>query len=155
MIFLVRQSVQLTGLVKEVVEHLGYELWGVVFHPRTRNQTLLVFIDANKGINLDDCAKVSRALSQRLDETDPIQGSYLLEVSSPGLDRPLFNLEQFKKYLNSQVRIEMRTPVNGRRRFVGQLLSVTSEQVSLVKDNQQFELMMHDILKANLIPEID
>lgn len=149
-----QQSTHLTTLIQETVEGLGYELWGVTFHPQAKHQTLCVYIESSQGITLDDCSKVSHRLSERLDEVDPIQGAYLLEVSSPGLDRPLFTVEQFERYIGEQVRVEMRSPINGQRRFKGRLLRVAPEAISIEEKRQHIDLLVRDIAKANLIPEI-
>ncbi|MBI5448312.1 MAG: ribosome maturation factor RimP [Gammaproteobacteria bacterium] len=149
-----RVSTQLDDLIKETVESLGYELWGSAFHSRGNEQTLSVFIDSPGGITLDDCSAVSRRLSQVLDEIDPIQGAYLLEVSSPGLDRPLFTVAQFEKYVGKQVRVEVKTSINGQRRFKGKLLSVTSKEIGIEDSRQFVTVQMNNIIKANLIPEV-
>jgi len=149
-----QQTAPLTELIKTIVESLNYELWGVSFRSRVREQTLSVFIDKPQGVTLDDCARVSRALSQGLDEADPIHGAYLLEVSSPGLDRPLFTPAQFEKYIGEEVRIEVRTPINGQRRFKGRLLSATPKEVCVEDKRQQIYLLMEDVLKANLVPNL-
>ena len=97
---------------------------------------------------------MSRALSQGLDEVDPIHGAYMLEVSSPGLDRPLFTPAQFEKYIGEEVRIEVRTPINGQRRFKGRLLSATPKEVCVEDKRQQIYLLMEDVSKANLVPDL-
>lgn len=149
-----QQSARLASLIKASVESLGYELWGVVFQPRSQHQTLVIFIDAPAGVTLDDCSKVSRLVSERLDEEDPIHGAYMLEVSSPGIDRQLFTVEQFQRYIGKEVKVEMRMPINGQRRFKGRLLSANENEICIDDKKQQSTLAMDDVLKANLVTEI-
>ncbi|MCL7571001.1 ribosome maturation factor RimP, partial [Pseudomonas aeruginosa] len=106
---------QLQALLAPVVEALGYECWGVEFISQGRHSVLRVYIDRPEGILIDDCEAVSRQVSGILDVEDPISGEYTLEVSSPGMDRPLFTLEQFAKHAGEQVKIRLRSPYEGRR----------------------------------------
>ena len=148
-------TTELQPLLKPWVEEAGYELWGVVFHPHTNHSQLCVYIESPHGITLDDCEKVSRVLSDRLDELDPIPGGYTLEVSSPGLDRPLFTVEQYQRYLGKLVKIDMRLAVDGQRHFKGRLINATAETV-IVHDknkNQEVILSLKGIKRAHLIPE--
>lgn len=109
----------LQGLLAPVVEALGYQCWGIEFLSQGRHSLLRVYIDHADGILIDDCEKVSRQLSGVLDVEDPISDEYTLEVSSPGMDRPLFTLEQFSAHVGEQVKIRLRTPFDGRRNFRG------------------------------------
>lgn len=104
---------QLQALLAPVVEALGYECWGVEFISQGRHSVLRVYIDRPEGILIDDCEAVSRQVSGILDVEDPISGEYTLEVSSPGMDRPLFTLEQFAKHAGEQVKIRLRSPYEG------------------------------------------
>jgi len=142
---------QLIELLEPLVRHLGYELWELEF--TGRNGVLRIFIDATDGIDVDDCEKVSRAISERLDESDPIPGEYTLEVSSPGLDRVLRRPEHFQRFVGEQVSVEAKQPLNGRRRFAGKLLRASDKDIELEMDGGQFELMIANIHKARLMPE--
>ena len=115
---------QLQALLAPVVEALGYECWGLEFLSQGRHSLLRVYIDKADGILIEDCETVSRQVSGVLDVEDPISGEYTLEVSSPGMDRPLFTLEQFARYVGEQVKIKLRVPFERRRNFQGVLRGV-------------------------------
>jgi ribosome maturation factor RimP len=142
------------GLVRGVVEPMGYELVGVELRPGERGGELLrVYIDREGGILLDDCSAVSHQLSGVLDVEDPIKGEYSLEVSSPGLARPLFELEHFARYTGSKAKVKLSSPIEGRRNFTGQLAGVEGEEVLLQVDNQLVRLDFNQIDSAKLVPE--
>ena len=142
---------QLIELLEPLVRHLGYELWELEF--TGRNGVLRIYIDSPEGIDVEDCETVSRAISDRLDEADPIPGEYMLEVSSPGLDRVLRRPEHFQRFVGEQVSVEMKQLVNGRRRFVGKLLLASETDIQLGTDDGQIELVIANIHKARLMPE--
>jgi len=142
---------QLIELLEPLVRHLGYELWELEF--TGRNGVLRIYIDSADGIDVDDCETVSRAVSDRLDEADPIPGEYTLEVSSPGLDRVLRRPEHFQRFVAEQVSVEMKQLVNGRRRFVGKLLQASETDIQLEMDDGQVDLVIANIHKARLMPE--
>jgi len=142
---------QLIELLEPLVRHLGYELWELEF--TGRNGVLRIYIDSPDGIDVDDCETVSRAVSDHLDEADPIPGEYTLEVSSPGLDRVLRRPEHFQRFIGEQVSVEMKQLVNGRRRFVGKLLQASETDIQLEMDDGQVELVIANIHKARLMPE--
>ena len=146
---------QLQALLAPVVEALGYECWGLEFISQGRHSLLRVYIDRPEGILIDDCEIVSRQVSGILDVEDPISGEYTLEVSSPGMDRPLFTLEQFARYVGEQVKIKLRTPFERRRNFQGILRGVEEQDVVVQVDNQEFLLPIDSIDKANIIPSFD
>jgi len=142
---------QLIELLEPLVRHLGYELWELEF--TGRNGVLRIYIDAPDGIDVDDCETVSRAVSDRLDEADPIPGEYTLEVSSPGLDRVLRRPDHFQRFIGQQASVEMKQLVNGRRRFVGKLLHASDTNIQLEMDDGQVDLVIANIHKARLMPE--
>lgn len=144
---------QLHGLIEPGVIALGFQLWGIEYITQGRHSTLLVYIDAEKGIGVDDCAKVSHQVSGVLDVEDPITGQYTLEVSSPGMDRPLFTLEQFAAYAGSQVQVRLRVAFDGRRKFKGLLNGVEGDDVLVVVDNEEYLLPIEYIDRANVIPQ--
>ncbi|WP_457870353.1 ribosome maturation factor RimP [Pseudomonas aeruginosa] len=147
---------QLQALLAPVVEALGYECWGVEFISQGRHSVLRVYIDRPEGILIDDCEAVSRQVSGILDVEDPISGEYTLEVSSPGMDRPLFTLEQFAKHAGEQVKIRLRSPYEGRRNYQGILRGVEEQDVVvLVDDDHEYLLPIDSIDKANIIPRFD
>lgn len=103
------------------------------------------------GMLVDDCAKLSRALSVALDAADPVKGEYVLEVSSPGIDRPLTRQRDFERYAGQEVRIETNDPVAGRRRFKGRLLGLTDGDASIACEDGEFRLALDNIAKAKLV----
>jgi ribosome maturation factor RimP len=143
----------LQALIEPVVSALGLELWGVEFHAAGRNSTLRIYIDAPDGVSVDDCARVSHQVSGVLDVEDPIPEQYLLEVSSPGLDRPLYTLAQFQAYAGHQVQLRLRAPFEGRRKFKGLLNGVEGDAVLLVVDEEEYLLPIDQIDRANVIPQ--
>lgn len=146
---------QLQALLAPVVEALGYECWGVEFISQGRHSVLRVYIDRPEGILIDDCEAVSRQVSGILDVEDPISGEYTLEVSSPGMDRPLFTLEQFAKHAGEQVKIRLRLPYEGRRNYQGILRGVEEQDVVVLVDDHEYLLPIDSIDKANIIPRFD
>ncbi|RQC94587.1 ribosome maturation factor RimP [Pseudomonas aeruginosa] len=146
---------QLQALLAPVVEALGYECWGVEFISQGRHSVLRVYIDRPEGILIDDCEAVSRQVSGILDVEDPISGEYTLEVSSPGMDRPLFTLEQFAKHAGEQVKIRLRSLYEGRRNYQGILRGVEEQDVVVLVDDHEYLLPIDSIDKANIIPRFD
>lgn len=144
----------LTVLMTPVVESMGYELVGVEFHGSEHHGVLRVYIDQENGITVDDCADVSRQVSALLDVEDPIVQPYDLEVSSPGINRPLFKLSDFEKYSGLTAKIKLGVALNGRKNFSGILQGVDEELVLIDVDNELFELPFHDIARANLIGQV-
>ena len=146
---------QLEALIEPVVTGLGCELWGVERLAQGKYSLLKIFIDADKGIDVEDCARVSRQVSSLLDVEDPFKGKYTLEVSSPGLDRRLFKLEQFEVFKGARVKLRLRKPYEGRRKFIGLLCGIEDEDVVLRSDDDEEILFpFAEIERANIIPEI-
>lgn len=145
---------QLGELLGPVVAGLGYELWEIEYAPRAGGGLLRLYIDAAAGISLDDCERVSRAVSETLDETDPIPGQYTLEVSSPGLDRVLRTQAHFARFAGKRVKLEMMRPVAGRKRFQGRLTQVGDGEITLATDGGTISLPIDDIHRARLIPDV-
>lgn len=143
---------QLSELIRPVVEALGCELWGVEQLALGKHSTLKIFIDAEQGINVDDCARVSRQVSSLLDVEDPIKGEYTLEVSSPGMDRRLFRLEQYADYIGEQIRIRLKRPFEGARKFTGQLRGVEGDEIVLLQQDEEILFPFEDIERANVVP---
>lgn len=150
-----RQDLQtLSRKLAAVVEVMGYELIGVEFHPHRANALLRVYIDCESGVTLDDCQRVSHQLSGLLEVEDPIEGRYSLEVSSPGLERPLFEARHFIRFAGSKVRIQLRELLDGRRKLIGQLLGMCDDNVVIVDDEgREWQVPLEQIEKARLVPE--
>ena len=145
---------KLNRILSPVVEGLDYEFVGIEYKPGGTPAILRIFIDHEDGITVDDCAKVSRQVSAVMDVEDPISGEYTLEVSSPGLDRPLFTAGQFQQFVGEKVKCKLRMAFNGRRNFTGELLEADDKNITLSIDNESVELMIEEIEKANLVPAI-
>ncbi len=144
---------QLVELLTPVVESLGCELWGLEYFTQGRHSTLRLYIDRPEiGVGLAECEAVSRQVSSVLDVEDPIAGEYTLEVSSPGMDRPLYTLEQFARYAGEQVEIKLRSAFEGRRKFKGILRGVEEDEVLVVVEDHEYMLPIELIDKANIIP---
>lgn len=143
----------LEDLLEPVIDGLGYETVRILTIGQ-KNPTLQIMIDRKDGteIVVDDCAKVSRAISEVMDEKDPIDDKYSLEVSSPGLDRPLTKIEHFKKFLGYETKIETGTEVSGRKRFNGKTTAVdASGNISFVMNGENFIIPFSEINKAKIV----
>lgn len=136
------------------VEALGYELVDVELSGGRQHQTLRVYIDTPRGVTVDDCADVSRQLSAVLDVEDPFPGSYTLEVSSPGLDRPLITAADFRRFQGAMVKVRLLTPLDGRRNFTGRLVETSSDGIVVEVERERFDLALGAIERARLVPEI-
>ena len=146
-----RSERQIADLLEPTINALGLELWGVEHISQGRHSVLRIYIDNPDGISIEDCERVSRQVSAVLDVEDPISGEYNLEVSSPGADRRLFSLEQFKLYVGSEVSVRFRTPVEGRRKLQGRISEVTEDNVCLEVDGVICQCPFEAVEKANLV----
>lgn len=151
-----RQDLQkLRRVLAASVATLGYELVGLEFHPRRDGSLLRVYIDGENGITLDDCQRVSHQLGGVLDVEDPIAGRYTLEISSPGLDRPLFEPRHFARFAGSEVRLQLRELLDGRRKLIGRLLGMRDDDVAIVDaEGREWRVPLELIEKARLVPEL-
>jgi len=131
---------------------MGYELADLEFRLGGNGGLVRVFIDKPEGIDLDDCEKVSLALSALLDVEEPVPGKYSLEVSSPGLDRKLTKVEHFQRFVGEVVKVQMRFPIAGRRRFRGTLVSLDKENIVVEVDGESHSLALATIDTARLVP---
>ncbi len=143
----------LEALVRPVVEQLGYRLWELEYSPGRGNGYVRLYVDSDEGITLDDCERVSRAVSDLLDVEDPVPGQYTLEVSSPGLDRPLRTAGHFAPYVGEMVFVELAQAVDGRRRFKGPLVAAGEETIEVDVDGRRHALPIAGIRKAHLAPD--
>jgi ribosome maturation factor RimP len=147
------QRAELRRMLEPGVKALGFELVDVEMAGGSSRATLRVYIDGPQGVTVDDCAAVSRQISAILDVEDPIPGSYTLEVSSPGLDRPLVTAADFERYVNETVKVQMVQPLDGRKRFKGRLAEVSGDHVVVEVDNERFDLAIEGIERARLVPK--
>ena len=141
---------KIRALLAPTVEAMGYELWGIEHRTQGRHSLLRLYIDAEQGITVDDCAEVSRQVSGVLDVEDPINGEYTLEVSSPGVDRLLFDLAHYSLYVGEWIELRLRVPHEGRRKFKGTLKGIEGEDVVVQIDDHEFLLPHSAIEKAQV-----
>jgi len=142
----------LSKLIEPMVQALGCELWGIEKLQQGRQVVLKIYIESANGINVDDCARVSRQVSAMLDVEDPIPGEYLLEVSSPGVERRLFKPEHFNVCKGEKVQITLRQAFDGLRKFKGLLCGLEDEEVVIrVDDAQEIVLPMDSIERARVL----
>lgn len=144
---------ELAVLLGPTVERLGYELADLEVRLGGKSGLIRLFIDKPEGIGLEDCEKVSRAVSALLDVEDPVPGNYNLEVSSPGLDRKLRKVEHFQRFIGQIVNVKLRFPLDGRRRFRGKLLSADDENIVVEVDGESYSLALATIDTARLVPD--
>ena len=143
---------QVHGLISSSVEALGYELWGVEYDPRGRGSTLRIFIDSLTGISLDDCVTVSRQVSALLDVEDPILEEYELEVSSPGVDRRLFNKKQYSAFIGEQLHLILSKPFKGKRKHLGLLSEVLSNEMVMQVEDGEYRIPFDILQKVRVLP---
>jgi ribosome maturation factor RimP len=144
----------LTQRFTDVLADLQLECLGIEFSPSQGQSTLRVYLDAEgREVTLDDCEAASRELSAMLDVEDPIPGHYLLEVSSPGIDRPLFTAAQFGKVVGQEVKVLLKAPLEGRRRLRGKVASVEGEQIALEAEGKVFEFAHDAVESARIVPD--
>lgn len=141
---------ELVQLLSPTINSMGYEFWGCEFLPQGKHSLLRIYIDKEDGIGIEDCQEVSRQVSALLDVEDPVPGNYSLEVSSPGIPRPLFYSEQYQRYSGQEVQIKTFKPVNGKRKLLGIIVSATESSVVLDINNEHQELLYSNIVKASL-----
>ena len=142
---------KLTDMLRPAVEETGKDLLGVEFISAGNNSVLRLFIDHENGIDVDDCAEVSRQVGAILDVEDPISSEYNLEVSSPGIDRPLFEMAHFKAVIGETVNVKLSMPLNGRRKFKGTLTAIENDTLIVDVDGMDYELVINNVDKANLV----
>jgi ribosome maturation factor RimP len=149
-------SDKLKALIRPVVEDLGYEFVGVEYQSNPKNRLVRIYIDREPaGIGIEDCERVSREVSALMDVEEPVSGQYTLEVSSPGIERPLFEADHFRRFAGETARVLMDVPVDGRRKFKGAIVSADEATVVLLVDGVEYELPLADIRRAELAPDLD
>ncbi len=136
--------------VSKAVNAVGYTFIGLENVVVGRLNVLRVYIDSDKGVTIDDCAKASRQISAVLDVEDRMSGRYNLEVSSPGINRLLFELDQYKDYIGSTLQVKLRIAQEGRKHFKGVLEQVNAEHIVLRVDEERYSLAFRGIAKANV-----
>jgi len=161
----VKAPLQLKQLLEPVVTAMGYELIGVEYVGQGHRHILRLYIDSPTGVTLDDCGRVSHQVSGLLEVEDPIPGPYTLEISSPGLDRPLFGVSDFERFAGHKVQVKLSSPpygslpieegsIVGRRKVTGLLKGVRGEHIVVEEHDHELVLPLERIEKANLVPEV-
>jgi len=146
---------ELDALLRPAIEALGYEFVGLEYVPNPKNRLVRIYIDRSPdGINVDDCAEVSHEVSAVLDLEDPIAGNYSLEVSSPGVDRPLFGPDQFRRFVGERAVVHLYAPVENRRKLDGIIVGVEDGRVALEVDGQIYRVGEAQIRRAHLKPDL-
>ena len=149
-------SVQkLNELLQPLVEELGYEFVGLEYNSNPKHAVLRIYIDHENGVGIEDCEVVSRETAALLDVKDPIRSHYNLEVSSPGLDRPLFTPAHYQEFAGRQAQINLFAPQDGRRKFSGPILSADENSVRIEQDGVEVTLDLGNIAKAKLVPDYE
>jgi ribosome maturation factor RimP len=170
---------EITTLLAPTVEALGLELLGIEYLPSPGGAVLRLYIDvpagvdagddaprgpgadanaegeppAPRGVTVEDCEAVSREVSAQLDVADPISGNYTLEVSSPGLERPLFALAHFERFAGETAKVGLKLPQDGRRKLTGEILRVDGDTVVFALDGAEFQVAFDNIDRARLVPD--
>ena len=142
---------KLTDMLRPAVEEVGKELLGIEYISAGNNSVLRLFIDHENGIDVDDCAEVSRQVGAILDVEDPINSEFNLEVSSPGLDRPLFDKPHYEAVIGEIIEVKLSIPLNGRRKFKGVLVAIENDTLIVTVDGEDYDLVLGNIVKANLV----
>ena len=145
---------QLRDMLAPTIEALGFDLWGVEYLSQGRHSLVRIYIDAEQGITVENCAAVSSQVGSVFDVEDPITGEYTLEVSSPGMDRLLFKLEQYAGYVGELVELRLRSAFEGRRKFKGILKGIEGEDVVIHVDDHEYLSPYSAIEKARVQPRI-
>lgn len=140
-------------VLEPTISAMGYEFVGVEYAGEAGRNTLRIYIDTATGVTLEDCESVSHQISGLLDVEDPVGGAYDLEVSSPGMARPLFRIEDYERFAGELTKIRLAIPEDGRRNFKGKLIGVESGHVVIEVDGQIFKLRFEQIERARLEPQ--
>lgn len=147
----------LSRLIRPAIEAMGYEFVGLEYLSNPKNRLVRIYIDREpEGISVDDCADVSREVSALLDVEDPVSGHYSLEVSSPGVERPLFEPAHYRQFVGDRARVYLYAPVDGgRRKLTGTIVEADDDQVVIEVDGENIAVAFDDIRRANLKPDMD
>jgi len=147
---------ELDRLIRPAVEGMGYEFVGLEYLANPKNRLVRIYIDRQPdGIGVEDCADVSNELSALLDVEDPVSGQYSLEVSSPGVERPLFEPAHYRRFVGETAVVHLHAPMDGRRKLVGAIVEADEERVALDVDGIRTEVRFDEVRRAHLKPDMD
>lgn len=150
-----KRTEALQEMLAPAVEAVGCELWGIEFISQGKHSVLRLFIDSENGITLEDCEAASHQVSAVLDVEDPIKTEYNLEVSSPGMDRPLFTFDQFARFVGEDVQVRLKMAVAGKRKFTAKLEKAEDNVLTFAQGEESWDVSVSQIDKANLVPAFD
>ncbi|MGM0520815.1 MAG: ribosome maturation factor RimP [Pseudomonadota bacterium] len=145
----------LYALIEPVVTAMGFELWGIDHLSQGKHSRLVIYIERESGVSVEDCADISRQISAVLDVEDPIAGEYRLEVSSPGMARPLYTLDHFARFQGHHVALKLRMPFDGRRKYKGLLAGIEGDEILLQLDGEEYCFPIESIDQASIVPQFD
>ena len=145
------KAAEIERIIAEPAEALGYRLVRIQLSGANQIKLQVMAERSDGGMTLDDCARLSRSIGALLDVENPIAAPYILEVSSPGIDRPLTRPDDFQRFAGFEAKIEVRLPLDGRRRFRGRLLGLEGERVRLQSEDREVALDLSEIAKAKLV----
>jgi ribosome maturation factor RimP len=147
------KTADIARLIEPTLQAMGFELVRVQFGGGQHRPTLQIMAERidRQPMAVEDCAEISRNLSALLDVEDPLPGSYMLEVSSPGIDRPLIKPADYERFAGFEARLETKTPIKGRKRFRGRLMGLAGDRVRLVEEGAELSLPLEQINKAKLL----
>ncbi len=150
-----RTEKQIEELLRTIVEGLGCEIWGVEYLSQGSHSKLRLYIDSADGVSIDDCEKVSRQVSDVLDVENLFTKGYTLEVSSPGMDRILFNAQQYESNVGAMVDVRLNFPFEGKKRVVGLLAGVENAEAIIQVDGEEYGLPLDNVQRARIVPQFD
>ena len=148
-------NARLNELLQPLVEDLGYEFVGLEYNSNPKHAVLRIYIDSEEGVGIEDCETVSREAAALLDVEDPIRSHYNLEISSPGLDRPLFTTAHYLAFIDQVAQINLFAPQDGRRKFSGPIRGADEQTVTISQDGTDVTLRLDNIAKAKLVPDYE
>jgi ribosome maturation factor RimP len=149
---------EIAALLAPTIASMGLELLGIEYLPAAGSALLRLYIDVppaqadTRNVGIEDCEAVSREISAQLDVADPISANYTLEVSSPGIDRPLFGAAQFARFVGESAKVTLKLPQDGRRRFQGAIVRVDGNRITFNVDGTEFAVDAANVDKAKLAP---
>ncbi len=146
---------RLLDMVAPLCAARDLDIWGIdlLFEAGGRHKIVRIYLDSAAGVGIDECTEVSRHVSLALDVDDIIPGAFILEVSSPGLERPFFSPDQMRPYVGQDIRVRLHTPQNGRKNFKGRLITIDPPAFTMAVDSMEFTLSWPDVARANLVYE--
>lgn len=149
------RAAEIEALIAPLIVALDCALWGVELNVSGRHTVLRIYIDREDGVTIEDCEAVSRRVAAVLDVEEPLRGEYTLEVSSPGMDRILFRLEQYAESVGETVDVRLVRPFEGRRRLTGTIAGVEDDEIVLRVEGDEYLLPLEWIQRARIVPRFE